>query len=192
MKKLVTVKDINTEVCSPMRTVGNVECVCVKIYGAAGDGVTDDAAAIQLAINATSSVFKESNETMKKPIYTQAMADANELPPVGSECLALFFTESGNEQWLDVRILMFNKSKTAACYIIDGIFDGKDLLWSNEFKPIDTRTDEGSKLTHGNAYQFTNVENNVIHGIYDEDEDSFKSLHVEWTASNCTDIKILT
>ncbi len=47
-------------------------------------------------------------------------------------------------------------------------------------------------LEDGKAYQFTNVEGNVIHGIYDEDEHSFNGKYVEWSALSCTDIHPLT
>jgi len=47
------------------------------------------------------------------------------------------------------------------------------------------------ELIHGNAYQFTNIEDNTIHGIYDEDDHYFKGTCVEWCVSTCTNIKLL-
>tara|TARA_R110002110_G_scaffold9646_2_gene47325 strand:+ start:1394 stop:1804 length:411 start_codon:yes stop_codon:yes gene_type:complete len=47
-------------------------------------------------------------------------------------------------------------------------------------------------LEHGKAYQFTNIEDNTIHGIYDEDDNYFKGTCVEWCVSTCTNIKPLT
>ena len=47
------------------------------------------------------------------------------------------------------------------------------------------------ELIHGNAYQFTNIEVNTIHGIYDEDDHYFKGTCVEWCVSTCTNIKLL-
>jgi len=47
------------------------------------------------------------------------------------------------------------------------------------------------ELIDGNAYQFINIEENNINGIYNEDEHLFQSLNVEWPASTCTNIKLL-
>ena len=38
-------------------------------------------------------------------------------------------------------------------------------------------------LEHGKAYQFTNIEDNTIHGIYNEDDHYFKGTCVEWCVS---------
>lgn len=43
-------------------------------------------------------------------------------------------------------------------------------------------------LIHGEAYQFDNIEENRISGIYSEDEHSFTSVSVEWLANSCTNI----
>lgn len=43
-------------------------------------------------------------------------------------------------------------------------------------------------LEHGEAYQFDNIEENRISGIYSEDEHSFTSVSVEWLANSCTNI----
>ena len=56
---------------------------------------------------------------------------------------------------------------------------------------LGTAEDAPITLIHGNAYQFTNVEDNIIHGIYDEDENYFKGTCVEWSVSTCTNIKSL-
>lgn len=48
------------------------------------------------------------------------------------------------------------------------------------------------ELIHGEAYQFTNIEDNTIKGIYSEDEHSFMGTCVEWAASTCTNIQPLT
>lgn len=78
-----------------------------------------------------------------KPVYTQEMHDRGELPPVGSECLAMFSLNDMPDYWLKVRVLMFNEINAAACYLVDNeLLDGKNLLWSCNFKPIDNRTDE--------------------------------------------------
>ena len=47
------------------------------------------------------------------------------------------------------------------------------------------------ELIHGKAYQFKNIEENTINGLYDDDEHSFKSLNVEWSAQTCTNIQLL-
>jgi hypothetical protein len=53
-------------------------------------------------------------------------------------------------------------------------------------------TDAPTTLEHGMGYQFTNIEDNTIHGIYDEDEHSFRGTCVEWSASTCNNIQPLT
>jgi hypothetical protein len=47
------------------------------------------------------------------------------------------------------------------------------------------------ELIHGEAYQFTNIEDNTIKGIYSEDEHSFTGTCVEWSVETCTNIKLL-
>lgn len=46
-------------------------------------------------------------------------------------------------------------------------------------------------LEHGDAYRFTNSEQNIVNGIYSEDDHSFISLNVEWAAMYCTNIQPL-
>lgn len=45
-------------------------------------------------------------------------------------------------------------------------------------------------LIDGNAYQFTTIEENTVHGVY-SDEGFFKTLNVEWSLETCTNIKLL-
>ena len=61
-------------------------------------------------------------------------------------------------------------------------------ILSLKFKPITPPI----TLDHGMGYQFTNIEDNTIHGIYDEDEHSFRGTCVEWCANSCTNIQPLT
>jgi hypothetical protein len=58
--------------------------------------------------------------------------------------------------------------------------------------PMGTITPTPIELIDGKAYQFTNVEDNTIHGIYSEDEHSFNGTCVEWPVSACTNIQPLT
>lgn len=69
-----------------------------------------------------------------KPVFTQAMADVGELPPVGSECFLC---------------LSFDTYKAKITYLGDGVgcfinlADNKEFTFSvlnAEFKPLDTRT----------------------------------------------------
>ena len=65
----------------------------------------------------------------------------------------------------------------------------EELPPSNE---IGTITLTPIELIDGKAYQFTNVEDNTIHGIYSEDEHSFNGTCVEWPVFTCTNIQLLT
>jgi len=51
-----------------------------------------------------------------------------------------------------------------------------------------TGLSKNAGLIHGEAYQFKNIEDNTISGIYNEDDYSFISLFVEWSVDTCTDI----
>lgn len=77
----------------------------------------------------------DENKKNAKSVFTQAMADAGELPPVGSECL------------LHLAFVTYTAEIT---YIGDGVGCFKNIMNGNEFtfsiqdasfKPIDTRTD---------------------------------------------------
>lgn len=76
------------------------------------------------------------DRTIVKPVYTQAMCDAGELPPVGVRCEicydvdGLFFNGSviayfNDKAWLDM------EGKHPVCFVKDTVF-----------RPIDTRTDQ--------------------------------------------------
>ena len=124
-----------------------------------------------------------------KPIYTQAMRDAGELPSVGMEC-KVFSSRSDKEGSRGV-IEFSNELGRLFRYKDNNHFDWCDYYENDDgsfFGPITPSI----TLIDGNAYQFTNVEDNIIHGIYDEDENYFKGTCVEWSVSTCTNIKPLT
>lgn len=117
--------------------------------------------------------------TEVSPVYTQAMADKGELPSVGME-----FIDSGSyDNRLTVCLLIHDNEAVYST--------GKQCYQSaklSECKPLTPPVE----LIGGKAYQFTNIEDNTIHGIYDEDEHSFNGTCVEWSASTCTNIQPLT
>ena len=86
------------------------------------------------------------NKEAVKPVYTQEMADNEELPPVGTKCMALF--DSDLDEWVKVEVLSHRYNETgigvASCVLPEKNFI---LGWFVDFKPIDTRTDE-EKLIH--------------------------------------------
>jgi hypothetical protein len=78
-----------------------------------------------------------------KPIFTQGMADAGELPPVGSECEAF---EVGNK-WHLVEVFAHHKN-TAHFYMPNEGDYGHSEGVSGNFRPIDNRTTEEKQLDH--------------------------------------------
>ena len=77
-----------------------------------------------------------------KPVFTQAMADSGELPPVGSKCIA--YIESDGEE---CEIVRFHQDDV--CVIWEEFNDsGIDIISTTswKFKPIDTRTPSKRRL----------------------------------------------
>jgi len=104
------------------------------------------------------------------------MCDAGELPSVGMKA---------KHEDLNNPVTIVFISETEACYIDEYLT--LTVCQLSEFKPLTPPIE----LVDGKAYQFTNIEENTIHGIYNEDECSFKSLNVEWSVETCTNIKEL-
>ena len=81
------------------------------------------------------------------------------------------------------------KSVDASCY--SPFFAGGDN-WKSCKEIYDNNHGTITKapiiLEHGCAYQFKNIEENTISGIYSEDKHSFTSVSVEWLADSCTNI----
>ena len=117
------------------------------------------------------------------PVYSQAMADAGVMPSVGMEFIS---TEFGEPRHSIIKAITNE-------YIIYICADPKHLseccieICANHHKPLTPSIE----LIEGKAYQFINIEDNTIHGIYSEDEHSFQSLCVEWSAQTCTNIQLL-
>ena len=73
-----------------------------------------------------------------KPIYTQAMFDAGELPLVGMNCMVLNSCRAHPKYEL---CTLNYKSPTFCVYSYDGDDERCDSVANLKFKPIDTRTD---------------------------------------------------
>ena len=65
--------------------------------------------------------------------------------------------------------------------VVAVFYNERDLLAA-------TGLSKNIELEHGCAYQFKNIEENTISGIYSEDEHSFTSVSVEWLADSCTNV----
>ena len=116
--------------------------------------------------------------------YTQAMADNGEFPSVGMMVVLRYNHDSKAVTHTGTALYASDKY----C-ILDGecgehLYRIGDYIYEAITPPI--------TLVHGMGYQFTNIEDNTIHGIYDEDEYSFRGTCVEWCANSCTNIKPLT
>jgi len=119
-----------------------------------------------------------------KPVYTQTMKDNGELPAVGMECL-INFPDIDNA-WYEYTIdFMGEHSFIATCEDVSERFGHVEDV---HFKPLTPPI----VLEDGKAYQFVTIEDNTIHGIYNDDEHSFRGTCVEWAVESCTNIKLLT
>tara|TARA_R110000744_G_scaffold319714_1_gene425987 strand:- start:335 stop:745 length:411 start_codon:yes stop_codon:yes gene_type:complete len=131
---------------------------------------------------------------MKDKIYTQEMHDSETPPPVG--CLfkvrkdvyigSRLFDFAGLEVEV-VRVNHFKGQCIVTFYNPDMGF-GCGSYNGGWVKPITPELE----LMDGRAYQFTNIEGDAIHGIYSDDDHSFRGTCIEWCASTSTNIKALT
>jgi hypothetical protein len=117
------------------------------------------------------------DEPVTVPTYTQAMADNGVLPSVGMEVLVRG----------DKRVILLGADSDGDYITLnkEGSYDFDSV---NQFKPLTPPIE----LIHGEAYQFTSIEDNTIKGIYSEDEHSFTGTCVEWSVETCTNIQPLT
>lgn len=80
-----------------------------------------------------------------KPVFTQAMADKGELPPVGSECMVL--GDPAFDYDYHKCLIVAHTEPVKDLYVIVG---GRPYYYShssrNNFKPIDTRTDKEKSI----------------------------------------------
>jgi hypothetical protein len=120
-----------------------------------------------------------------EPVFTQEMADNGVLPSVGMECLILYSSSNykGTITYIGKGVGVYHSKDNDKEYTFP--------LDSVSFKALKPLTPPIT-LEHGMGYQFTNIEDNTIHGIYDEDENSFRGTCVEWGANSCTNIQPLT
>lgn len=97
-----------------------------------------------------------------KPVYTQAMKDAGELPSVGMRC----HIEYVNQNSLNSTITYITKE--VGCYLAS---NGKEFTFATEsvwFRPIDTRTPEQKQVD--SAVQ------DIMSAMFDVDENEAKSI----------------
>ena len=99
-----------------------------------------------------------------KPVYTQAMSDKNELPPIGSKCMADIEGE-----WFESEVYSHYKDVVHVYLITDNTFGFcRDL---SDLKPIDNRTDE-EKLSDA-VYDAANgltVDDSLIESLLSSDK----------------------
>ena len=81
---------------------------------------------------------KANNPAIDTPVFTQAMADAGELPPVGVDCLVCL---PGNDDWFEFRPDYFGDTYVIG-YWFEPCREASFGISALKFKPLDTRTDE--------------------------------------------------
>lgn len=132
-----------------------------------------------------------------KPVYTQAMSDAGELPSVGMECLVKH-KHQDNTMW-------------AKCFIVGLNKDGDYLVFDHEIRGLEqhhikngtydfTSMPTPIELIDGKAYQFdygsnpASLLNIGLIGTYDNNGSlpCFWVKDTPWYLQDCTNIKILT
>ena len=122
------------------------------------------------------------------PTFTQAMADAGELPSVGMECLAKRTFES-DDLWRPCFIIGKDR---AGSYLV---FECGDILEQTHidngvysFKPLTPPIE----LIDGKAYQFTCHSGDEVVGIYSTVHISFDNYGRKFYESNIANIQPLT
>jgi len=123
-----------------------------------------------------------------KPVYTQAMCDAGEMPSVGMECMVYVESDDGSVmEWLPAKvvgeykcqpIIRLNDSKGAEGYF--------DVFAADKIKPLTPPIE----LIDGKAYQFTDV--TVTCGVFSSRDDCFHNIDGLVCPEDCTNIKPLT
>ena len=123
--------------------------------------------------------------TDNKPVYTQTMCDAGELPSVGMECVVFMSRkdksgESGFIEFKNEQGLLFRYKKNGLCdyYSLD---DG------SHFKPLTPPIE----LIDGEAYQFDYC-SHTHNGVYVSNMKRLYHINGFISASVCTNIKLLT
>ena len=204
MKWLNDKESVTQEALNDNRTAANAASDAFASYAAANAAnaayADDDAAAVKWVTK----YFERTGEnkqdyidalTVKaeSPVFTQEMADNGVLPSVGMECEVSY--EDHHYYKCEIvahrEIQLSTEKCMVAIYLIKD-HKGESSFYSHcpsdLFKPLTPPI----TLIDGKAYQFINIEDNTIHGIYDEDEHSFRGTCVEWGANSCTNIKPLT
>ena len=120
---------------------------------------------------------------MSKPAtYTQAMADAGELPSVGMECSVY---EINQDETHDKATIKYISSGTC-------VYEASNIEYSQypcslRFKPLTPPI----TLIDGEAYQFE-VDGQAIKGCYNKFNTLLYSAHKEYLPNLCTNIQLLT
>lgn len=89
-----------------------------------------------------------------KPIFTQAMVDAGELPQIGAKCVYVFI-ESEDEYIGEIAAIDGD-----ACWFKLDDFGYKTFIGKHKFKPIDTRT-EKQKAVDEMSQVFANIDDEL-------------------------------
>ncbi len=118
-----------------------------------------------------------------EPVYTQAMADAGELPKVGMECL-IQLSENTLPEKCKV-IGLFNKEAWVLLY--DGMCTHIFKIKDYSFKPLTPPIE----LTNGKAYQFDTSSRKNLIAIYFEETERFMRGAGYFNLKDCTNIKLL-
>ena len=123
-----------------------------------------------------------------KPVYTQAMCDAGELPSVGVECLVKKHFQD-EEMYLKCFIVGLNKKGDYLVFDhqIRGLEQGHIANGVYNFKPITPPI----KLIDGEAYQFDCKWGECL-GYYEKELKLFNCAGSFVKSADCTNIKLLT
>jgi len=123
-----------------------------------------------------------------KPVFTQTMVDAGELPSVGMECkfkTTFFSLDSSNSGYC--KIIAYHKKSVWIC--INGHSDSVINIDVIDFKPLTPPI----QLVDGEAYSFNFDEYYPVNGIYDDSKATCMWVQGNaYSINNCTNIVLLT
>jgi len=130
-----------------------------------------------------------SSAIIQKPIYTQAMKEAGELPSVGMECLVKLKYQD-NSMWLSCFIIGLNKEKDFLVFDhkIRGIEQHNTINGAYEFQPLTPPIE----LIDGKAYQFSvTEESNKFNAVYCSERKQMCTTHSYFDIIHCENIQLL-
>lgn len=128
-----------------------------------------------------------------KPVYTQAMCDAGELPSVGMECTHV---NLANESWFcaidyiskEVVVLSLFNGKTEKL----GYVTQKAIYLNDVSKPVFKPLTPPIELIDGERYHFVHKQYGGSLGFYNSADEKFYNWDQWVVAAHCTNIKPLT